>query len=166
MRTSAKRIALCAMMSALGVVLMVLGAALELGVYACPLLVGLCFVPIGKKFGIRYHIIVYAVTGILCLILVPNIEENLVFAAFFGWYPMVRPVLEKLPKIFSWVLKFLIFNAVIVAVEWLVITVFAPEAMPNVLLWTLLLLGNITFFVYDLAIPKITRLLERLVEIL
>lgn len=165
MRTSAKRMALCAMLAAVGVVLMVLGAALELGIYACPLLVGLCFTGVGKTYGVRYHIILYVVTSVLCFMLVPNIEENLVFAGFFGWYPIVRPYLQKLPKFPGWLLKFAVFNAAILLVEWLVITVFAPEAMPDALIWALLLLGNVTFLVYDLAIPRISGLLEKLMKI-
>ena len=155
MRTSAKRMATCSMMAALSVVLMVLGAILELGMYACPLFAGLCFIPIGQKYGRKYHITLYVASSILCFLMVPNMEENLMFAGLFGWYPIARPKLDKLPKGLRFVCKILIFNIVIIAVESLVMLVLVPEAMESFFLILLLVLANVTFVMYDFVIPKI-----------
>ena len=162
MRNSARRMAVCAMMAAVCVVLMLLGAVLELGIYACPMFAGLCFLPLGKSYGRKYHIMLYVTSALLCFMLVPNVEENLMFAAFFGWYPIVRPGLQKLPRVLRWVVKGAVFNAAVIAVEWLVMTVLAPEALGEVLLWVLLVLGNVTFVLYDLLIPKMEVLLGKL----
>ena len=166
MRTSAKRMATCSMMAALSVVLMVLGAILELGMYACPLFAGLCFIPIGQKYGRKYHITLYVASSILCFLMVPNMEENLMFAGLFGWYPIVRPVLQKLPKVIRWICKLVIFNVVVIAIEWLVMTILVPEAIGGTLLWVLLILGNITFLAYDFMIPKMEILMGRIVKLL
>ena len=166
MKTAAKRMATCAMMAALCVVLMVLGAVLELGMYACPLLAGLCFIPVGQKYGRKYHIALYVASAILCLLLVPNIEENLIFIGLFGWYPIVRPYLQKLPPVLRWVAKLAVFNAAIVAVEWLVMTVFVPEIVGGALLWVLLILGNVTFLAYDFVIPRVDKLMGRIIKFL
>ena len=166
MRTSAKRMATCSMMAALCVVLMVLGAILELGMYACPLFAGLCFIPIGQKYGRKYHITLYVASSILCFLMVPNMEENLMFAGLFGWYPIVRPVLQKLPKVIRWICKLAIFNVVVIAIEWLVMTILVPEAIGGTLLWVLLILGNITFLAYDFMIPKMEILMGRIVKLL
>ena len=166
MRTSAKRMATCSMMAALSVVLMVLVAILELGMYACPLFAGLCFIPIGQKYGRKYHITLYVASSILCFLMVPNMEENLMFAGLFGWYPIVRPVLQKLPKVIRWICKLVIFNVVAIAIEWLVMTILVPEAIGGTLLWVLLILGNITFLAYDFMIPKMEVLMGRIVKLL
>ena len=166
MKTATKRMAACAMMAALCVVLMVLGAVLELGMYACPLLAGLCFIPIGQKYGRKYHLILFAATALLSFFLVPNIEENLIFAGLFGWYPILRPVLQKLPGVLRWLVKLAVFNAVVVAIEWLVMTVLAPEAMADVMLWVLLALGNVTFIAYDFLIPRLDALMGRIVKLM
>ena len=166
MRTSAKRMATCSMMAALSVVLMVLGAILELGMYACPLFAGLCFIPIGQKYGRKYHITLYVASSILCFLMVPNMEENLMFVGLFGWYPIVRPVLQKLPKVIRWICKLVIFNVVVIAIEWLVMTILVPEAIGGTLLWVLLILGNITFLAYDFMIPKMEILMGRIVKLL
>ena len=166
MRTSAKRMATCSMMAALSVVLMVLGAILELGMYACPLFAGLCFIPVGQKYGRKYHITLYVASSILCFLMVPNMEENLMFVGLFGWYPIVRPVLQKLPKVIRWICKLVIFNVVVIAIEWLVMTILVPEAIGGTLLWVLLILGNITFLAYDFMIPKMEILMGRIVKLL
>lgn len=154
------------MMAALCVVLMVLGAVLELGMYACPLLAGLCFIPIGQKYGRKYHLILFVATALLSFFLVPNIEENLIFAGLFGWYPILRPVLQKLPGVLRWLVKLAVFNGVVVTIEWLVMTVLAPEAMADVMLWVLLALGNVTFIAYDFLIPRLDALMGRIVKLM
>ena len=166
MRTSTKRMATCSMMAALSVVLMVLGAILELGMYACPLFAGLCFIPIGQKYERKYHITLYVASSILCFLMVPNMEENLMFVGLFGWYPIVRPVLQKLPKVIRWISKLAIFNVVVIAIEWLVMTILVPEAIGGTLLWVLLILGNITFLAYDFMIPKMEVLMGRITKLL
>ena len=164
MRTPAKRMAMCAMMAALCVVLMLLGAVLELGVYAAPLLGGLCFIPVGQVYGKKYHMILFAVSAILCFLFVPNIEQNLVFTGLLGWYPIVHPSLQKLPKWLRLPVKLLLFNAIIVGIEYLVMTVLVPEVMGGVLIWILLALGNITFLAYDFMLPRLKHLLVRITK--
>lgn len=162
MRTSSKRMAACAMTAALGVTLMLLGGVLELGMYACPLFVGLSLVPLGEQYGRKYHALVFVTVSLLCFLLVPNVEENLVFAGFFGWYPILRPALQTLPKVLRWGAKLLLFNGAIVAVEWLVMAVLAPEAMGAGWLLVLLAMGNVIFLAYDHLIPRTDVLLRRL----
>lgn len=166
MKTAAKRMAACSMLASLCVVLMVLGAALELGVYACPLLAGLCFIPVGQKYGRKYHVMLYVATGILCFLFVPSMEENLMFAGLFGWYPIVRPSLQRLNKWIGWIAKLLLFNVTVIAIEWLVMTVLVPEIMEGIFLWILLILGNVTFLAYDLMIPRWEGLTIRLAKLL
>lgn len=164
MRVSAKRMALCAMMVALCVVLMVLGAILELGMYVAPLLSGLLLIPVGKLYGKKYHIVVFAASALLCFLLVPNMEENLVYAGFLGWYPILRPLLQKLPKWLRWIVKLVVFNVLIVAIEALVMLVLAPEAMEGIFLWILLVLANVVFVTYDIMLPRLEGLVERIVK--
>lgn len=154
------------MMAALCVVLMVLGAVLELGMYACPLFAGLCFIPIGQKYGRKYHFTLFVASSILCFLMVPNMEENLMFAGLFGWYPIVRPMLQKFPMVIRWICKLAIFNIVVIAIEWLVMTILVPEAIGGVLLWVLLILGNITFLAYDFMIPRVEVLMCRITDLL
>lgn len=166
MKNSAKRMALCAMMAALCVVLMVLGAVLELGMYAAPMLAGLCFIPIGQKYGTKYHVLLFIASALLCFMFVPNMEQNLIFAGFLGWYPIARPALQKIPKVLRLIVKLLLFNALIIAIEWLVIKVLVPDVIGGALLWVMLILGNVTFLAYDFMLPRLQAFLARISKLL
>lgn len=161
-----KKMASGAMLSALCLVLMLLGSVLELGIYAAPVLAGMLIVPYGEKYGRKYQLIVYAIISILSVLFVPGIEQNLMFVCFFGWYPMVREKLQKYPKLLRAVLKFLAFNAVVIGIEALIMFGFAKELMGSTLVWVLILLGNITFAVYDFAITRIEKVFGRLKKII
>lgn len=147
-------------------VLMLLGAVLELGMYAAPLLAGVCLVPYGRKYGTKYQLIVYAAVSLLSFMLVPNIEQNLMFAGFFGWYPLLRPGLGRLSKGLRITVKLLIFNAVIIAIEALVMLVLAPEVLGSVLTVLLLVLGNVTFLLYDFVLPVLELRLNRIMKLM
>lgn len=46
-----KTIAFCGVTAALAVVVMAVGSLLGLGLYAAPLLAGLCLLPVGERLG-------------------------------------------------------------------------------------------------------------------
>ena len=162
MREQSRRMAVCSVAAALGVVVLLLGAVLELGIYVCPMVVGLCLIPIGRRFGVKYQLLLWVVISLLSLLIVPNPEENLVFAGLFGWYPALQPRMQKLPKILRALLKLLLFNAVVIALETLVLYVLVPEAVDSAMLVLLLLLGNVMFVMYDRVIGRFDVIEENL----
>lgn len=166
MGRSAKRMAVCAMLTALSVVLMVLGGALELGVYAAPLLAGLCLIPIGRRYGKACHWLTFSAVSLLCLMLAPNPEANLLYIGLLGWYPAARPLFQRLPRLLRPIGKLLLFNVLLVGVQWLVLQLTAPQFPRGVWLWILLILGNITFLLYDRILPRVEAFGDRLAELL
>ena len=146
--------ATCGMTAALSVVIMLVGGVLGLGMYVSPMIAGVCLLPIGRQFGRKYHALMWLAVSLLCFILVPNAEENLMYFALFGVYPLLRPMLQRMAPLRRWVCKLLYFNTVVVAVEALVILVLVPEVMPGWMTALLLILGNITFILYDFVIPR------------
>jgi len=154
------------MMTALCVVLMWLGAILELGMYAAPLFAGLCLIPMGQKYGQKYQIMIWIASGLLSLMLVPNIEQNLLYMGLFGWYPVLRPKLQKLPGILRFFVKILIFNAVVLVIEALVVFLLVPEVMTAWMTVLLMVLANITFFAYDYLIPRMEILMARITKLI
>ena len=147
-------IAHCGMMAALSIVVMILGAALGLGLYISPMIGGLCLVPIGQKFGEKYQWMLWAVVSLLCFILVPEIEQNLMYLTLFGLYPILQPRFEQLPRGLKWPCKLLYFNLVVVAVEALIMLLLVPEAMTPWMAVIMLLLGNAIFLMYDYLVPR------------
>ena len=159
MKTS-KIMALCGMMTALTLVLLVLGAVLEIGIYAAPMLAGICLLPVRKLCGKKYQVLVWLAASLLGLILVPNVEEVLMYLALFGCYPIVRPWFQKWKKWGRLLWKTLYFNAVTLAVQTLVLWVLVPEPMGFGLGIALLLVGNAVFWLYDLLLPKAERKMD------
>ena len=153
MKNPSRKIAVCSMMAALGVVILLLGAVLGLGMYLCPVLVGLCLIPIGREYGLSTQLMLWIVISILSFLLVPNPEENLMFTGLFGWYPALRPKLQRFPKLPRLLLKLFLFNVIIISLEALVMLVLVPEVMGGLMMAALLLLGNVTFLLYDRAVP-------------
>lgn len=161
MKHQSRKMALCSMTAALGVVVLLLGSVLGLGMYVGPLLVGMCLIPIGKEYGTKYQLMLWIVISILSFILVPNPEENLMFAGLFGWYPALYPKLEKLPRIPRLIVKLLLFNVIVISLEALVILVLVPEILDGPMIAMLLLMGNVMFLLYDRVIPNFDLIAKR-----
>lgn len=157
-------------MIALSVVVL-MPTVFELFVYALPAIAGIitmvCVIEINKKWAFG----VYAATAVLSLLIVSNKEAPVVYAAFFGFYPILKSLLEtKAGKVLEFVAKFAFFN-VAIAVYLLIMTkVFgvpfnvlmdldslsgfmAKYAVP-----IMLVIGNVIFVLYDFMLTKIATL--------
>jgi len=156
-----KAVALGGIMSAMCVVIMLLGALIGVGIYVAPMIAGICLIPTGKKYGVKYHISLWLVVSILSLLIVPDVEEGLIFFCLFGFYPIVQPYFQKLPRIARIIGKLAYFNIVTVSVEYVVIKLFVPEAVELPFAILLVAIGNVTFLLYDRVIPRSDRLLEK-----
>ena len=92
---SARQMALGGMMTAVAVVIMCMGSIIPVNTYICPVLcisiTRLVLESCGRRIGWCY----YLATAILSLLLAPDREAALVYA-FLGFYPMIRPLFEKL----------------------------------------------------------------------
>lgn len=156
--TSARSIALGGVFAALGVCLMWLGGLLGIATYAAPMLCAVLLQVVKNLCGTRLGWAWYAAVATLSLLLVTDREAAWVFV-FFGYYPMVKPWLDRRKGKLLW--KGLLFNGSVFLLYTLLLAVLGlPEltrefqGMGAVLLAVLLLLGNVTFFLLD-------RVLER-----
>ena len=156
-----RQIAICGMMAALSIVILVVGAVLGIGMYAAPMLAGLMLIPIGHKLGRKYHIMIWAVVSILSFMLISNIEQNLMYLCLFGCYPIIRPWFERRRKGLRLALKLIYFNAVAISLEALIMLVLVPESMSAVLTVIFLALANLTFVCYDFIIPRAELLISK-----
>ena len=96
--TQSRRIALCGVLAALGVVVLLVGSALGLGTYAAPMLACFLLLPALEEYGPRAALCQYAATAILALLLVPEPELSLFYALALGPYPVLRARLERLRR--------------------------------------------------------------------
>ena len=74
--------------------------------------------------------------------------------------------MQKLPKWLRLPVKLAVFNGVILAIEYVVLTLIAPEVIGGVLLWVLLIMANVTFLAYDFMLPRLEGMLGRITKLL
>lgn len=104
------RVALGGMLVALSVVILI-PSAVELFVYTLPAMAGVLTMLAVIELDKRWAFGIYAATAILGLLLVANKEAVVIYTVFFGYYPILKAVLEsRLPKAAEYVIKFAVFN--------------------------------------------------------
>ena len=156
-----KIIATCGMMTAFAVVIMVSGALLGIGMYASPMIAGLSLVPIGEKFGKKYHASVWIAVSLLSFMLIPEIEQNLMFLCVFGSYPILYSYFQRINPKIRIAAKLLYFNVVIVTLEYVIMTLLVPEVYDFGWLIVLLVGANFVFICYDKIIPNTGNIMKK-----
>ena len=97
MGKKSRRMALCGMMAALAVVVMLLGGVIPLATFCCPMFASLALLPILAESGRKWTVMTYAAVAALSLMLCPDKEAALLFA-FLGYYPAIKPALDRIGK--------------------------------------------------------------------
>ena len=109
MTRPAYRVSFCALMAALGTALMFAGNLIPVLTYVSPLMASLTLIPVLSEFGKKYAGMTWFVTAVLALLLCTD-REAAFFYLFIGWYPIVKPALDRIPTRAGRVLgKLLIF---------------------------------------------------------
>src|SRR5699024_2560936 len=163
-KTESQKIALCGVLGALSVVLLLLGAALQIGTYAAPMLASFLLVPVLEEYGPRYALLLYAATAILAVLVVPETELALFYALVIGYYTVLRYALRKIkPTLLRWAISFVVFNTATVLVYLVLFALLGPAIWQELtadgtgMLVMLLALGNLSFFLCDRALGAVTR---------
>ena len=157
-RTTVRSTALGGVTAALAVVIMCLGGLIPLATFVCPMLCILLLQAVAGMCGARMGWAWYGAVAILSLLMGPDKEGAALFL-FLGFYPLVKPKLEKLPL--PWLWKGILFNAAILLMYTVLIHLFGMAAlasefqqMGTVLLIVTLILGNVTFFLLDKILSR------------
>lgn len=154
-----KRIALCGMLSALAIVIMLM-AYFPYLTYALPALAGALFAVVMVELGSKWALGGYITAAVLSLLLCEK-EAAVIFVAFFGYYPILKAFLERCAsRIAEYLFKFLTFNIAVAVAYVIIIFVFGipMEGLGDFGKYTvliLLVLANIMFLVYDMALSKV-----------
>lgn len=140
-------------MAALAVTVMSMGGLIPVATYVSPVLCMLMLNLVIRLCGVRVAWAWYGAVALLSLLLSADKEAAAVFA-FLGYYPIVKPKLDRLK--FSMLWKLILFNAVMILMYRLLMNVFGMDAlaeefraMDTVMLLVTLLLGNVTFLLLD-----------------
>ena len=133
-KTESQKIALCGMLGALSVVLLLIGSALQIGTYAAPMLAAFLIIPVLEEYGPRYALTLYATVSILAVLFVPETELAFFYVLVMGYYPVLRVKLNTLKNtVLRWVIKFAVFNAATVLVYLLLFALLGPAVLDELL---------------------------------
>lgn len=167
-KTKSQKIALCGVLGALSVVLLLVGNVLQVGTYAAPMLASFLLVPVLEEYGTKYALLLYLAVSILAVLLVPDKELALFYALVLGYYPALKRALDRLrPAPLRWAAKLAVFNGATVALYGLLFLLIGPALAAELLadgpamLATLLAVGNLAFWLCDRALESMTLLYRR-----
>ncbi len=165
MKEKSAQIAIGGVFSALCLLFMFMSAVVPLASFAMPMLAGAALAVVVVENGAKTAVLVYISVSILSVFIVPDLDAKLLFIAFFGYYPVVEPHLDKISQL--WLRlgsKLLIFNASMIA--WYVVSIQltgTDEALAEIDAfreWLPVFCAglNFTFLVYDIALRRYTKL--------
>lgn len=163
MRQSAKT-ALAGIVSALAVAIMFATTLIPFLTYALPAISGSLLILMVIEINKKWAFASYGAVSILSILLLNDKEAALIYIMFFGYYPIIKPLLEShLPKILEYISKFLIFNVSIIAATLMAIYVFNipledVEKHGMKVIPILLLMANVMFLLYDFTLTQLVEL--------
>lgn len=163
-----KQMALCGVLAALAVVIMVLGGVIPMAAYCAPVLAALLLLPVLEGCGKRIAWAWFGAVAVLTLLLCPNLESSLLFLCL-GYYPILRQSLQRIPKkLPRLLLKLLVFHLALMIMTGLLIPVMGLEQVIQdnlgegaglfVLTW---LMGVGVFLLTDTLLGRFGRMFKR-----
>ncbi len=155
---SIKKTVLSAVFSAISVVILWLGGLLGDLDLTFTAFASLVVVLALIEMGVKYALFVYAVTSALCLILFPTYFVTPMYILCVGIYPILKYLLEKLPRALSYLLKLVFVNAMLLLLIFLGRRLFGVEE--DAALWIVLILGNVAFLLFDYAVAGLSVIYE------
>ena len=166
MKNKTKNTAVCGLMTALSVVLMMLTTLVPVFMYVLPIVTGILVLFVADVSNKRWGAGVYFSTAFLSLLLITDKEAALTYALFFGYYPLIKDIIEKLPKALAWILKFILFNLAAVGIGVISFYLFGVsreeyDEFGKYTIPILLIMANVAFFLYDFCLTKNRFLLTR-----
>ncbi|MBR3810466.1 MAG: hypothetical protein IKK46_09215 [Clostridia bacterium] len=142
------------MVSALSVVIMLLTNIMPSMMYVIPIITGAIVFAVNEIIGKKWALGVFFVTSFISFILLTDKEAALNYTLFFGYYPLLKPLYEKLPKALSWSVKVLTFNVALVVIGLIVTFIFKlpflDEDIGKLTIPVFAVLFNVVFVMYDI----------------
>ena len=161
MRLQSRQMALSGVLSALAVVILLLGGLIPLATFCCPMLAILVLLPLREECGPRIAATAWAAVSLLTLLLVPDRELGL-FYIFFGWYPLLQPYVDRLrARCLRLLCKLLFCTLSILVLYAILLFVFQLEALAAELKGTSLALTLVTLAMGNVAFLLLDELLRR-----
>lgn len=158
MRGKAKRIARLSLLTAAGVVLLILANVLPAGRLVLLAAASFPVCAALMMYGRLWALGVFLVTVALGALIMPG-TATILFAVFFGYYPILKSILENIHSArMMWMLKYAVYTVVFILYVVFVRFVFIASGGEMTFPWPVLYFaGAAAFFVYDWCYSVLIR---------
>jgi len=155
-KKATRRLTASAILAALGVVLLLLGSFVQVLDLSMAAIASILVVFAVIEIGGKYPMLIYAVTSVLSLLLLPVKTAALIYFVFAGYYPILKAVLEgRLTKPVAWLLKVVIFGAAVAVGLFAAGKLFFMDLSWIFANWWFLLCLLPVFVLYDIALTRL-----------
>jgi len=156
MNKGTRTLTLSALFTALSLIMLYIASVWPTGqlglVAVASLFIAAVVVESGPGSGLSVFV---AVSG-LGMLIIPNKTAPLLFLMFFGYYPVVKSLIERIGAMpLQWLLKLLVFNASLTAIRFLLKSIVFEFGGYKPGVFLLYLLGNVVFAVFDYGFSKV-----------
>ncbi len=153
----ARKLARLSLITAVSFVLLYLASVMPTGKLALTAIAGLMTALGVIESGLAGGFLVWAAAGALSLIALPSKDSAILFALFFGIYPAIKSLIERLGTLWlEWVLKLAFFIGMLTVYTLAFREFFAAYAVGIFkLLIVVYTLGAAVFVVYDIGFTKL-----------
>ena len=159
---NARHIAFGGLFAAAAMVVMNLGGLIPVATFVCPMICMLILAFVTKMCGKRIGWAWYGAVSLLSVLMAPDKEAAAVFL-FIGFYPIVKPDLEKMK--YGFLMKIGLFNSLILLMYGVLIHLFGMaqiaaeySQLGAVMTAVMLVLGNVTFFLLDKVLTRFSKI--------
>ena len=141
-------------MTALGTVLLYFASLLPSAKLVTTAIAGFLTAAALMMYGYGWSVGVYAATSLLALLILPSKDCAIYYAAFFGYYPIVKSLFERCKaRYLCWIFKGLLYSAAFIA-WWFLVSVLMVQR-PQIGWYYLWPLGAAVFIAYDICLSKL-----------
>lgn len=162
------RVALGGIVAALCLMTMVMAGVFPILYIAAPMVAGVLLVILVQEVSTGWAALTYAATAVLSVFVVPDREATLMFVLFFGYYPLLRPKIKKLPtKLLRLLAKLGLYQLFLVADYLLTVYVLGLPTFDEFAPWVLPLLDLVAtavFVMYDSLLDGLTAFYHQVVR--
>lgn len=154
-----KTLSISAILSALGVVILLIGSIIQILDLSMAVIASIIIIYAVIELRGYWPYLIYAVTAILSLLLLPDKFVAVVYTLFCGYYPALKFIFEKkMSRIPEWIFKLLVFNAALSAIVFISVKLLHIPTDEIFFGWLLYLGGNFVFVIYDMALTNLISL--------
>ncbi len=133
--------------------------------YTLPAACALIIFYISKECSAQTALICYAASTLLSVLFIPNKEAAILYALFFGYYPVFKQFADRFGKVLRIVLKAILFNGTMILSYAVLILVFDLSDLWEELslgmqygALVMLALGNVAFYLFDMLLTRAEEL--------